>query len=92
MKANTIEVTPFGKETEVIDVSKLADDFSGHAGGDNRLVKAFLDYITGEPGDMADTITSVERSMESHYMALAAEESRLNGGKVISLAQMREEK
>lgn len=89
MGANTIAVTPFGKDTEIIDVSKLADDFSGHAGGDHRLVSAFLDLVTGEQSGDDDTITSVERSVESHYIALAAEESRLNGGRVISLEQMR---
>ena len=88
MGANTIEVTPFGKDAELIDVSRMAEDFSGHGGGDRGLVSAFLDFVTGEqPED--DTISSVERSLESHYIALAAEESRRNGGAVIRMEQVR---
>lgn len=90
MGANLIKVTPFGKEEEVIDVSKLAEDFSGHAGGDHRLVSAFLNLVSGEC-EADDTITSVECSVESHYIALAAERSRVNGGKVVALAEMREQ-
>ena len=88
MSEKTIKVTPFGKETEVIDVSKLAVDFSGHAGGDNRMVEEFVDLIA-EAKEPANAITSVERSVESHYCAIAAEQSRLAGGKVINLDQLR---
>lgn len=88
MGANTIEVTPFGKDAELIDVSRMAEDFSGHGGGDRGLVSAFLDFVTGEQSE-DDTISSVERSLESHYIALAAEESRRNGGAVIRMKQVR---
>lgn len=88
MGANTIEVTPFGKDAELIDVSRMAEDFSGHGGGDRGLVIAFLDFVTGEQSE-DDTISSVERSLESHYIALAAEESRRNGGAVIRMEQVR---
>lgn len=88
MGANTIEVTPFGKDAELIDVSRMAEDFSGHGGGDRGLVSAFLDFVTGEQSE-DDTISSVERSLESHYIALAAEESRRNGGAVIRMEQVR---
>ena len=86
--ANTIEVTPFGKDAELIDVSRMAEDFSGHGGGDRGLMSAFLDFVTGEQSE-DDTISSVERSLESHYIALAAEESRRNGGAVIRMEQVR---
>ena len=33
--------------------------------------------------------TTLEHSMESHYVALAAEESRLNGGKLVDLEEFR---
>lgn len=88
MGANTIEVTPFGKDAELINVSRMAEDFSGHGGGDRGLVSAFLDFVTGEQSE-DDTISSVERSLESHYIALAAEESRRNGGAVIRMEQVR---
>lgn len=89
MTENTIKITEFGKETEVIDVSRLAADFSGHGGGDNRMVEEFLDMII--EGTQPDhRMTTLEASVESHYCALAAEESRLKGGAVIELAPMRE--
>lgn len=88
MSEKTIKVTPFGKETEVIDVSKLATDFSGHAGGDNRMVEEFIDMIS-KAKEPTNKITSVERSMESHYCAMAAEKSRLADGAVIDLDTLR---
>jgi predicted dehydrogenase len=88
MSEKTIKVTPFGKETEVIDVSKLATDFSGHAGGDNRMVEEFIDMIA-EGKEPTNKITSVERSVESHYCAMAAEKSRLADGAVIDLDTLR---
>ncbi len=76
---NTITVRPFGKGPYTIDVSKLADDFSGHAGGDVRMVKEFLQWVsTGEVP--SERLTTLAESMESHYVAFAAEHSRLTGG------------
>ena len=88
MTENTIKVTVFGQDTETIDVSKLATDFSGHGGGDNRMVEEFIDMLLNESGPTKRT-TSVDQSVESHYCALAAEESRLKGGAVIELDQYR---
>lgn len=88
MGANTIEITRFGKEKSVIDVGGLAEDLKRHGGGDYRLVEDFLDMILEGKGPDGRT-TSVECSMESHYCALAAEESRLKEGAVIEIAPMR---
>jgi hypothetical protein len=43
--------------------------------------------MTGQNPQVA---TSIDESIESHYMALAAEESRLNGGQLIEIAKFRE--
>ena len=86
---NTIEVQEFGKEPEIIDVSKLSDDFSGHAGGDNRMVEEFLDMIR-EGREPEKSMTTLERSVESHYIALAAEKSRLEGGRIVEMEEMRQ--
>ena len=88
MAKNTIQINRFGEEPELIDVNKLTDDFAGHGGGDSRMVEEFLDHlITGE----APTIrtTSLERSIESHFAALAAEKSRKEGGRVVELSEIR---
>ncbi|MFI3170799.1 MAG: Gfo/Idh/MocA family oxidoreductase [Eubacteriales bacterium] len=87
MSANLIHTTLFGKPTETTDVSELATDFSGHAGGDTRMVEEYLDMLLG--GEAANGITSVAHSVESHYCALAAEESRLADGAVIKLDTLR---
>ena len=87
MSANTIRVCAFGGEPEVIDVTKIADDFSGHGGGDKQLVAQFIDIVNGKEPD--SRVTTLEASVESHLVALAAEESRKNGGKSIEIAPMR---
>lgn len=86
MVENTITVMPFGKKKEIIDVSKLADDFSGHAGGDNRLVEELLDLVQG--GQPGIRTTSLRDSVESHLIALAAERSRLEKGRPVRLEEL----
>lgn len=81
MKANTIRVMIFGQEDEVIDVRTLTNDFSGHGGGDARLVREFIDLVRGEI-PVSGTLTAIDRSVESHLVALRAEDSRKNGGRV----------
>ena len=83
MRKNTVEVVVYGQEREVIDISKLSKDFSGHGGGDIRLVDAFLTLL--ETGKETDGITTLEQSLDSHYVAFAAEESRLAGGMPVSI-------
>ena len=84
MKANIIRVMRYGQEDEVIDVRALADDFSGHGGGDAGLIREFVSFMRGEK-EMSGTLTSIERSVESHLAALAAERSRLSGGQPVEL-------
>ena len=84
-KENVIKVMRYGQPDEIIDVRALASDFSGHGGGDARLVREFIDLVRGETG-VSGAMTSIERSVESHLVALAAEKSRLNRGKVIEMA------
>lgn len=88
MAENTITVIPFGGEKEVIDVRKLATDFSGHGGGDNRMVEELLDMI-GNDTPLSPHATSLADSMESHFVALAAERSRREGGRPVILEELR---
>ena len=80
---NIIRVMPFVGEEERIDVRTLTSDFSGHGGGDVRMVADFLDLLEGK--GMSEALTTISRSVESHYVCLAAEESRLRGGQLICL-------
>lgn len=85
-----IETMIYGPQMkrEVIHAADLSDDFSGHGGGDLQMVEEFVDILLGNRSE-SPSITSLERSVESHYCALAAEQSRLQGGKVIELDEVR---
>ncbi|MBQ8428476.1 MAG: Gfo/Idh/MocA family oxidoreductase [Clostridia bacterium] len=76
----------FGDNT-IWKISDLTDDLEGHGGGDHRMIDELYEVMTGENPKVA---TSIDESIESHYMALAAEESRLNGGQLIEIAKFRE--
>lgn len=88
MTANTIQITPFGKDTETIDINQIASDFFGHGGGDKRMVEDFIDMLLLGNGPSGHT-TTVEQSVESHFCAFAAEESRLHNGSVVELDKFR---
>ena len=82
----TIEVKPFNSdEVETIDVSKQLVGHVGHAGGDTRLVDNIIDILRKD--DLEHNLTSIDASVHSHVMALAAEESRVNHGKSISIRE-----
>jgi predicted dehydrogenase len=49
---------------------------SGHGGGDEGLMAAFVRTVRGE----AEPLTSARAALESHLMAFAAEQARLEGG------------
>lgn len=79
MISNKIRVWEFGKEPEIIDIAAMEKDLSGHGGGDFRMVRDLLDLLQGKDTHL-DTITSIDRSLESHRVAFAAEYSRTHGG------------
>ncbi len=81
---NEIWVMPYGGEDSCIDVRKLAKDLDGHAGGDSRMLEEFLDMVSDRSGPSI-RYTSLEDSMESHFMALAAERSRLEQGRCVTI-------
>lgn len=87
MHENKIRIGVFGKEPQVIDLGKEEKDFAGHGGGDRLLMEQFVDLMQGKKPD--GTITTLETSVESHLVALAAEKSRLENGESIEIAPMR---
>ena len=72
----------YNEQMHTVDLSGA--NTKGHGGGDTGIV---LDMIRLYRGDDFDTssITTLDRSTESHYLAFAAEESRLKGGQLIDL-------
>lgn len=70
---NEIEYQIFGSnERTVINPKVVA---GGHGGGDTGLMGDFVDLVMNKSGE---ALTSAATSVESHMMAFAAEESRLN--------------
>ena len=85
LKYNKVTLDEFGKDPEEFDVAE--GDMSGHAGGDNRLIHDFLMAV--EKGADDETLrTGIDVSIQSHLIALAAEQSRLLGGKPIKLEEV----
>lgn len=89
MEKNTIVVRIFGQKDYTIDLNEIQITKSKHGGGDSRLVREFLDYISGNDEKVTSSITSIDESTESHYIALAAEKSRLNQGATIDIEEYR---
>ena len=81
---NLITVKPFGGTPYTIDITQLTTDLTGHSGGDARMVEDYLKLLAGE-GEAAQALTTISESVESHLVAIAAEESRLNNGQVMEL-------
>lgn len=71
----------YGKGTEIIDVSTLADDFSYHSGGDKQMLVDFVRMVRNN--EKVSGLTDINNAVESHFMALDAEDSRLENGKLI---------
>ena len=76
---NKIFVQRFNKELRVIDLNAAGADFSGHGGGDAGMVYDLIRLYRGDDFDTT-SVTFLENSVQSHYMAFAAEESRLLDG------------
>ena len=82
LEENAVYVRRFGQPEEKIALDPVSDEFAGHGGGDSRMMEYLCRLI--REGD-ENALTSVDASVESHIMALVAEESRKNGGKAITL-------
>ena len=74
-----IIVKRYGQEIETVKISEVIKKKFGHGGGEIGLMQSLYDTLSGN----ATSATSLEASVESHLMALCAEESRLAGGKLI---------
>lgn len=65
---------------------------SGHGGGDWGLVRGFVRAVSGECARLSVVrvpLTSARASLESHLMAFAAEEARVEGG-IVSMDGFRQ--
>ena len=84
-----IHVMPFDGENYDVDIHAMTSDLSGHAGGDTRLVEEFVELVGGGAEESVRT-TTLAGSTESHYIAFAAERSRVEGGRVVDMKEFRD--
>ena len=80
-RSNTIEIRPYGEEMQVIDYNTLFEGGQGHGGGDSKMISQLYSVLTGAE----ENRTSLSESVESHLIGIAAEESRLSGGKAVKV-------
>ena len=81
----------FGESQEQqVDLNALCTDFTGHGGGDERLVYDVVRFTRGDDFDDS-SMTTIDRSAESHYLAFAAERSRVLGGELVHLDDFKKE-
>ena len=79
---NSIEIRYFGGEVEKITVDISEASIGGHMGGDYFMMNSLHKAMNGE---VAEGITYLDVSIESHLMSFAAEESRLDKGNSIKI-------
>lgn len=86
MESSTLEISDFasGNRTTL----HVHTPAGGHSGSDAAMMRDFLRALHSGGGSK----TSADASVESHLIALAAEESRLNGGKAINMNEWRTKK
>ncbi len=80
LEEETLVLNRFGKEPEVIRMN-VEETISGHGGGDYRMLADMFRARSQGQG----TLTSLRQSLESHYMAMAAESSWLAGGRLVDV-------
>lgn len=83
MADNSISVYDFSTGHE--KVINFKTPIGAHGGGDEKLMREFIKSMDTKDG----MISSVEKSLESHLMAFAAEQSRLDQGRSIELSELR---
>lgn len=80
LEAKKIVIKPYLEEDEIIDLSKHSETFDFHQGGDINMLVDFVLNI--KDGTKVSALTDINYSLESHELAIDAEASRLNNGKV----------
>ncbi|MBQ8879513.1 MAG: Gfo/Idh/MocA family oxidoreductase [Clostridia bacterium] len=76
-----VTLREFGKDDVEFSSKELLESGHAHGGGDFGLISSLYAMLTGA----APESTSLEASVESHLMGIAAEESRLHGGALIKI-------
>lgn len=72
--------------TDTVEKLTIPAGVSGHGGGDEGIIRGFVQAMQGKQ----PPLTAARDSLESHLLAFAAEESRLNGT-VIDMNKFRQQ-
>jgi hypothetical protein len=82
-------VTAFTFEPLREERIKPSGMLGSHGGGDRLIMEGFVDAIRSKGA--VPMLTSVEMSLDSHLLAFAAEQSRVENGMVIQLREFEKE-
>jgi hypothetical protein len=74
----TSEITIHDHRTGTVETIEVGPGRGGHGGGDEGLMRAFVEAVRGRSG----ALTDARMSLESHLLAFAAERSRASGSVV----------
>ena len=78
---DSVTLREFGKNDVEFSSKELLESGHAHGGGDFGIISSLYDMLNGT----APESTSLEASIESHLMGIAAEKSRINGGELIKI-------
>lgn len=77
-----LKMNIFGERPKTVHTG--SPGMTGHVEGDILIISNFIKIICGEKTDLSD-ITTIDATVISHDIALAAEKSRKNGGAPVAL-------
>ncbi|MBR5903207.1 MAG: Gfo/Idh/MocA family oxidoreductase [Clostridia bacterium] len=90
MGDNKVHWQRFGEQEHTIELNAEQVNASGHSGGDSGLVYDVIRYMQGEEFDTS-SVTLIERSVDSHYLAFACEHSRLHDGSLVDFGEYKKQ-
>ncbi len=82
-RTKQIELMVYGEEKQTYSLADMLNGGNAHGGGDEGLINEVYDILT----EKKPCTTTLRESLESHLIGIAAEESRLNGGKLVQVHQ-----
>ena len=85
-----IKIKKFNGADRSVNTTELSPDLSGHLGGDNEMMREFLEFIENKKKNKTEERPENDLVI-GHVVCFAAEKSRLNGGVPISYNQFKGE-
>ncbi|MEG1568860.1 MAG: Gfo/Idh/MocA family oxidoreductase [Oscillospiraceae bacterium] len=86
MDTNCITWHDFMGNSEIFDINVVDVSLAGHGGGDALMMKEFVQLLSEGSKSDNEMQSNIEHSIESHVVALLAEQSRLNNGESLEVS------